>query len=69
MPKTPKVVPIQEQKYRLIPRDLAFKITSCSFIIRSASRAGMLTWLASTLLSFSRPGLDRTTSVLFTPDN
>src|SRR6476660_2429269 len=45
---------------------MAFKMTSCSFIIHSISRAGMgwLTPPASTL-----PALDRTTHVLITPDN
>src|SRR5436305_4445245 len=45
---------------------MAFKMTSCSFIIHSSSRAGMgwLTLPASTL-----PALDRTTHVLITPDN
>src|SRR5438552_11470442 len=46
---------------------IAFKITSCSFIIRSISRAG-ITWLGFTSPA-SPAQLDRTTHVLIRPDN
>src|SRR5579859_8097793 len=47
---------------------MAFKITSCSFIIRSVSRAG-IGWFGSTPPASYLPALDRTTHVLITPDN
>src|SRR5579883_1122602 len=46
---------------------IAFKITSCSFIIRSVSRTG-ITWLSSTPPA-STFRTDRTTHVLIGPDN
>lgn len=46
---------------------IAFNITSCSFIIRSVSRAG-IRWLGSTSPNYP-PGLDRTTNKLIPPDN
>jgi hypothetical protein len=46
---------------------IAFRITSCSFIIRSVSRTVIL-WLGSTSPE-SPARLDRTTHVLLAPDN
>src|SRR6516164_3384311 len=48
---------------------IAFSITSCSFIIRSISRAGTPGSGSLTLASFLPPGLARTTHVLIRPDN
>jgi len=48
---------------------IAFKITSCSFIIRSVSRAGIVRLRVSTSPALLLPGLDRTTNVLIAPDN
>jgi hypothetical protein len=48
---------------------IAFKITSCSFIIRSASAAGICCSMASTSSSFSHPRLDRTFHLLIAADN
>src|SRR6266852_1880090 len=48
---------------------IAFRITSCSFIIRSASRAGIVPLGVSTSPVSYPPGLDRTTHLLIRPDN
>src|ERR1700746_3756935 len=48
---------------------MAFKITSCIFIIRSISAAGICSSVLSTPNSFSHPLLKRTFHLLFAPDN
>jgi hypothetical protein len=48
---------------------IAFKITSCIFIIRSISAAGICSSVLSTPPSFSHPLLKRTFHLLIAPDN
>jgi len=52
--KTPLIPAISAASIQLSFFAIAFKITSCSFIIRSVSRAG-IAWLDSTLASSTRP--------------
>ena len=48
---------------------IAFKITSCAFIIRSISAAGICCSMASTPFSFSHPRFKRTFHLLIEADN